>query len=217
MRRSSHTLTKRFADNNTKWGITVSLEIKTLVKDDLRAVIGDLAKLRISVFREWPYLYDGSVEYEENYLSRYVESDSCVLVAAIDQGRLVGAATAQPLKMETEEFRRPFEEKGIDISKVFYLAESVLEPDYRHHGIGHRFFDEREAFASRAGYKTATFCAVVRDVADPRKPEEYFSLEPFWQKRGYTKREGLMTTFPWKELGEDKESDKPMQFWLHDF
>jgi hypothetical protein len=26
--------------------------------------------LRIAVFRDWPYLYDGSLEYEREYLAR---------------------------------------------------------------------------------------------------------------------------------------------------
>ena len=43
--------------------------IQSLTGDDIRTVLPDLARLRMEVFREWPYLYDGSLAYEEDYLS----------------------------------------------------------------------------------------------------------------------------------------------------
>ena len=34
--------------------------------------ISDLASLRIEVFRDFPYLYDGDFEYEKKYLQTYI-------------------------------------------------------------------------------------------------------------------------------------------------
>jgi len=44
------------------------------------AHVGDIAALRIAVFREWPYLYDGDVDYEASYLSTYMRSPDSVVV-----------------------------------------------------------------------------------------------------------------------------------------
>jgi GNAT superfamily N-acetyltransferase len=65
-------------------------------------------------------------------------------------------------------FREPFAARGIDVTRLFYFGESVLLPEYRGHGIGHAFFDAREAAARRAGASAACFAAVVRAPDHPR-------------------------------------------------
>jgi len=44
---------------------------RTLTGDGLTAALADLARLRIAVFRDWPYLYDGDEAYEREYLRAY--------------------------------------------------------------------------------------------------------------------------------------------------
>ena len=117
------------------------------------------------------------------------------------------------LGAELEAFKTPFLKQGLDPENVFYMAESVLDPAYRGQGIGHRFFDEREAHARRLGFGEAAFCAVIRPDTHPLKPVDYAPLDPFWRKRGYEKLEGVVVTFPWRDVGENEETDKPMQVW----
>ena len=173
-----------------------------------------LAELRMRVFRDFPYLYDGDTAYERWYLERFAAAEHALVVAALAGDRLVGAATAVPLMAEHEDFRAPFTRHAIDPETVFYLAESVLLGEFRGQGIGHAFFDEREAAGRRLGLATAAFCAVVRPADHPLRPAGYRPLDGFWRKRGYAPVPGLTTTFPWKDLGEAEASSKPMQFWL---
>jgi len=191
----------------------VTIDIRRLTGADLKYALDDLAGLRISVFRAWPYLYDGTRAYEARYLSRYAETEGAVIVGAFDGKKLVGAATGAPLGDELESFRAPLEARGYDLSKIFYLAESVLDPAYRGRGIGHRFFDEREAHARSLGFTEAMFCAVIRPQDHPLKPKDYAPLDPFWRKRGYEKLNGVIVTFPWLDVGETEETEKPMQVW----
>lgn len=174
-----------------------------------------LADLRIAVFREFPYLYEGSHAYERRYLQTYVEAPESVLVLVRDGEAVVGASTGIPLADETEEFRRPFREHGHDAGRVFYFAESVLLPAYRGLGLGGRFFDEREAHARSLGrFDLAAFCAVERPADHPRRPPGYRPLDGFWQRRGFEKHPELRTTYAWQDLDEKEESPKPMTFWL---
>lgn len=193
----------------------MTLIVQALSDHAFDQAIPDLAKLRIEIFREWPYLYDGDLKYEETYLARFRRSDRAFLTVAKDNGRIVGAATALPMSQEVEAFRSPFETHGYDISTIFYFAESLLLPSYRGKGIGHQFFDQREAHARNFGnYSHAAFCAVIRPQDHPSKPPDYRALDRFWQKRGYEKQSGLTTRFSWKDVGEEKETEKPMQFWI---
>ncbi|TVQ38474.1 MAG: GNAT family N-acetyltransferase [Geminicoccaceae bacterium] len=192
----------------------IETTVRTLEGGDLVAALDGLARLRLRVFEEWPYLYAGSLDYERWYLERFARAPDAVIVGAFAGDALVGAATAAPLRHEHEAFRAPFEAQGHDVGAIFYFAESVLLPAYRGRGLGHRFFDLREAHARRRGYGFATFCAVVRPADHTLRPRDYRPLDPFWQKRGYAPVSGLVTQFGWQDLDQASETDKPMQFWL---
>ncbi|WP_045233668.1 GNAT family N-acetyltransferase [Deinococcus pimensis] len=191
------------------------MRVETYVGEGLRDVLADLARLRVTVFREFPYLYDGSAEYEARYLETYLRTPESLAVIVRDGERVVGASTALPLEAETPELRAPFEARGMDVGSVFYLAESVLLPAWRGRGLGVRFFEEREAHARRLGrFDTAAFCAVERPANHPRRPAGYEPLDAFWRRRGYEKRPELATALSWRDLDEDAERPKPMTFWL---
>jgi GNAT superfamily N-acetyltransferase len=194
----------------------LSLGVRPLTGAELQAALGDLAALRIAVFAAFPYLYDGNSEYERAYLTEFTASPDAVLVAAFDQARIVGAATASPLIHQDEYIRDPFVRRGIDPATVFYFGESVLLPECRGRGIGHAFFDHREAAARTWGASHASFCAVIRPPDHPARPAGYVPLDAFWTKRGYAPVPGLTGEFTWAEHGEAAESPKPMQYWMRE-
>lgn len=189
-------------------------ELRALTGTALESALDAVADLRIRVFRDWPYLYDGDREYERSYLQSYRDSDRAILVGAFDGDRLVGAATGTPLADHAEDFAAAFEGSGHALEDVFYCAESVLLPEFRGQGIGHRFFDLREAHARALGYRFCAFCAVIRPEDHPLRPEGYRPLDPFWRSRGYAPLPGVVAEFAWKDLGQAQETSKPLQFWL---
>ncbi|MFA7097079.1 MAG: GNAT family N-acetyltransferase [Gammaproteobacteria bacterium] len=191
------------------------LRIARLTGDALETHIPDLARLRIRVFRDFPYLYDGTPEYEERYLRTYIDSPESVIVLVFHGDQVVGASTAVPAEHETAAIQEPLKKHGYDPRRVLYLGESILLPEYRGRGLGVRFFQEREDHArSLERIDWTCFCAVERPADHPRRPTEYVPLDQFWTRRGYTKHPELRTTLSWKELDEPEESPKPMTFWL---
>jgi GNAT superfamily N-acetyltransferase len=196
----------------------MSVTIERLTGPALQAAIPAVSRLRISVFRDWPYLYDGDAAYEAEYLADFVQADSAVVIVARDGEEIVGAATASALTAHTPEFADLFAAHGYDPTAVFYCGESVLLPTYRGQGIGHAFFDAREAAArdSHVGYTHATFCGVIRSDDDPRRPPDYRPLDPFWRKRGYVPVPELVGSYDWPEVGSTNEIAHPMQFWVRE-
>jgi GNAT superfamily N-acetyltransferase len=183
---------------------------------EISARLDDVARLRIGVFRAWPYLYEGSFESEHEYLAAYARSKDSLFVLAFDEGEVIGASTGLPLADDTPEFHQPFVERGIAVESVFYFGESVLLPEYRGRGIGHAFFDRREAHArTLGGFRWTAFCSVDREDDDPRRPTEYRPNDAFWRKRGYQRRAGMTMHFPWEESGRG-EVDHPLTFWLRE-
>lgn len=189
------------------------MRIETLTGTAIEAVLDDLARLRIEVFRAFPYLYDGDMDNERSYMRSYIDAKQAVLVGAFDGDTLVGAATGTPLADHADDFAAPFEGFPIAMEDIFYCAESVLMPGYRGRGIGHAFFDAREAHARQIGATHSAFCSVIRPNDHPLKPSDYTALDPFWRKRGYAPLPGVKARFDWKDIDQSEKTTKELQFW----
>jgi len=189
------------------------IRVEALTGARLKAHLPDVARLRIEVFRDFPYLYDGDLDYEARYMASFAASADALVVAAFVGDAVVGASTAAPLATQMAEVREPFRVRGEDLSRYFYFGESVLSGAYRGAGIGVRFFEERERHARACGAAIATFCAVVRGRDHPARPADYVPLDAFWTKRGFAVAPGLLCQLSWKEIGAAEETPKTMQFW----
>lgn len=190
------------------------LKILRLKGQDIFPFIHELAKLRIEIFKSYPYLYDGDLDYEYNYLNTYVKCKESIMVIALDHDRVVGVSSAIPLEFETIEFQKPFLENGINVKDVFYFGESLLQVAYRGRGVYRHFFTEREAAAKEYGSKIAAFAAIERPLDDPKKPKDYVPLNSVWEYFGYEKHPELCMYYEWKEIGEVQKTSKPLIFWL---
>lgn len=196
----------------------MSIHVRAVSKEFARQHILDIAALRIKVFQDFPYIYEGSIDYEVKYLERYFKAPNGTFIFAFDENaiqKIIGVATALPLAEEEEFIQKPFVESGYKIEEIFYFGESVLLPEYRGRGIGNCFFDEREKVAlSFSQIKITTFCAVQRPTNHPMKPALYKPLDEFWIKRGYKKSSELTSEFEWLDIGESRETTKKMMYWI---
>jgi GNAT superfamily N-acetyltransferase len=191
------------------------LTFDTLSGAALTARLDALAGLRIKVFRDWPYLYDGDVAYEAHYLANFAASPGALVVAACRAGgEVVGIATCQPAREASAKLRASFQAAGLDENQLCYFGESVLLPEYRGQGAGVRFFEEREAQARRLGLSIAAFCSVVRNENDPRRPRDYTPLDGFWRNRGYEPRPDISTVMSWREVDDTRETPHVLSFWI---
>lgn len=189
--------------------------IRTVCGSDIAPYLDDVARLRITVFREFPYLYDGDMAYERQYLKTYSECDESFFAVVLDAGQVVGVSTAIPLKHEETVFKKPFIEHAWNVDGICYFGESLLLPSYRGQGLGLEFFRLREAFAQSLGdCQHTAFSAVQRPVDHPLRPSGYRPLDDFWKKRGYQPHPELIAHYGWKDVGQPVETAKPMMFWV---
>jgi GNAT superfamily N-acetyltransferase len=190
------------------------IDVRALQGAELEAALDEVARLRINVFRDWPYLYDGTLDYERQYLDTYRDNPGALLVGAFHEGRLVGASTSTPMEDHAPEFAAPFRDLGIPPEMILYGAESVLLRPFRGIGLGHRFIDQREAHARHLGRTHVAFCSVIRPDDHPARPAAYRTNDAFWRGRGYEPLPGIVARFSWKDLGEAEDTEKALQFWM---
>ncbi len=195
----------------------MKIKYELLNCDDISNYLLELANLRIEVFKEFPYLYEGSIDYEMRYLTRYQKSKNSLVIICLIDNKVVGASTCISLLDEDDDFKSPFLNKEWDIAKIYYFGESIIKKDYRGNKIGHEFFRLREEFAKeklQQHLKFTTFCSVIRKENHSKKPHEYRPLDNFWKRLGYSDDYNLFTEYSWKDIDKKIEDSKKMKFWI---
>ncbi|MGQ0620705.1 MAG: GNAT family N-acetyltransferase [Panacagrimonas sp.] len=190
------------------------LRIELLRGAGIARQLDALAALRIAVFREWPYLYEGSAEYELRYLDTYLRCERSLAVLVWDEASCIGASTVLPLADAEAAAQAPFREHGLAIDQIDYFGESVILRPYRGRGLGVRFFELREAHAREQGLALCAFCSVERPADHPARPLNDVPNDAFWARRGYRKAPEIRAGFSWPDIGETQSTEKPMSFWL---
>jgi GNAT superfamily N-acetyltransferase len=185
--------------------------IKLYKGSAIRPFISDIARLRISVFREFPYLYDGNYEYEQQYLSKFSQNPNALIAVAFNSEKVIGAFTGLPMRDEDPSILAaiPLENQ----SSSFYLSEVVLLKEYRKRGIGIHLFKTFEDFILQLNeYNRIYFASIIRPENHPLKPTDYKSADLLWAQNGYIKT--ATTCFlSWKEINEAEPSQKELAIW----
>jgi len=195
------------------------LRLETMTGAAIAPHIPEVAELRIRLFRAFPYLYEGSLDYERRYLEGYTREPRATLIRVLDGDRLVGVATAVPLASASDivaEAPRLFAQAGYDPATFYYYAEILVDPAYRGRGVAKLVYAERERLARQWGYRNLCLAVVKRPADHPLKPKDYVSPERIWQRDGFV-RTGIEFAYHWPTIQPDGmvvDQDNPMIFWV---
>ncbi len=190
--------------------ITEQILTGSAVEDSLN----DIASLRIEIFREFPYLYDGRCEDELNYLKLYsVTPDSFVIIVKEGE-KVAGAATGMPLRHEATELVEPFSGTSYPVDEIFYVGELLFYPEHRNRGTGMQVVRMvEEQIRSYSTYRYLTCATVVRTDDHLMRPADYIPIDRFLAHTGFNPLLGITTSFTWLETDGVKRSH-PMDFWI---
>ena len=180
---------------------------------------GKLPACRTTVFREWPYLYDGDVAYETQYLQRYTTCpdfllNPCAGGRRSSRGSLHGPTPGADLSAE---FKTPFEAAGEPVSAYFYCGESVVSPAFRGHGLGKNLLRRARSPCPHpppAIRHHTCFCAIERPLPDTRRPPAHRELHGFWKRLAYKRHPTLAASLAWKEIGSPTENPPHPPLWI---
>ncbi len=190
------------------------VEVRVLGSDEIGTHLEEIATLRQAVFRDWPYLYDGSLDYERQYVESYRDHPGALIVGALEGGRLIGVSTSTPMEDLSAEFAAPFNALGIPRSAILWGPESALLPPWRGQGIGHRFFALREAHARALLRTHVAFASILRPDTHPLRPAAARTNDAFWRRLGYAPLPGFRVEFTWTDVGAQSDTPKQLQVWM---
>lgn len=195
-------------------GLMNDIHIRSFTGSGLRPYLHGLAKLRMEVFQEYPYLETPDLYREMDYLRKIASCKEAIAVLIFDHSTLVGSALGYPLSLEDPTVLKPLIDRNFDISSSFLFGDPLLLTQYRGRGIGHHFFDARESHVQHLPkYKHICFYTFDIPACDPLKPADYVPLTDFWRKRGYIHHPEIHFELPWKSPKEGQIKMRPMSFW----
>ena len=175
--------------------------------------IDRIIQLRIQLFKGWPYLYEGSLEYEESYFEGYVSSDLSTAVLVLDHDQVVGCAIGLPVAESLKEIGQIFKDQGQPSGKSYYLSDLLLQEEYRGKKIGQNMVQTLEkAVMGLQDFSAIYLCEIVRDPKDSRKPPHLHSLDKFWDKQGYEIVPDWLIQLKWLEVGAKKPISHDLRF-----
>jgi GNAT superfamily N-acetyltransferase len=176
------------------------MEFQIATGQQFQQHINAIAALRISIFKEYPYLYDGDIQTETEYLKSYSKSKNSVLIIVKDKQKVIGAVTGIPLAEADEMFLTPFP-KNQSIHSIFYLGEILLLKEYRGKGIGYQMYRIFEDLVrQKKQYHKIAIAEVIRDQNDPRKPKNYISVHKLWERLGYIEHPEIVMQCSYKTV-----------------
>lgn len=196
----------------------MKITIETMIGSEGQKYIELLSTLRINTFREYPYLYEGNLDYEKKYVAGYLTSkQSLIAVAKVDE-KIAGISTGIPLISESDivaDAKLLFEQNNINPEHYYYYGEIIVLPEYRQQGLTKKLYAAKEKLVKQWGYQSVCFLTVTRPDNHTLQPLDYEPLDPMWKHLQFHKN-NLKINYKWPTLQSDGsviECDNEMEFW----
>ncbi len=190
-----------------------NIRMAALAGHEAKKYFEEIARIRITLFREYPYLYEGSQEYEREYLETYFRSANAVVLLVFDNDKVVGFSNSIPLAEESAELKAPFERQGLNLNDYLYIGEVMLYPEYRGQGFMRKFLEFHEDKARKEGYKYTVLMTVERPDDHSLRPSDYKSLDSMWRHFGYERLSAMRIHLAWTQVDTKREMENRLAIW----
>lgn len=192
--------------------------IKIISKENVPSILHFVSELRIKFFRDYPYLYEGNLKEEMNYLNWFSKLQDTQIVVAYQGDKPIGFLTGTAFIDFNEHFSGStaiFKNAGLNPTDFYYFSEIIILPEHRGKNISKKLFKVLENYATQKGYKAA--CLVNESYSfHPLKPSNYKSLDSYFQHLGYHSTP-LIIHYTWPTLQKDGSSsnqEHSLRYWI---
>jgi len=199
----------------------MNAKLEVFIGNEINNNIDDVARLRIEEFRNFPYLYDGNLEYEKNYLKCYADDIKSTLALAKVNNTLAGVSTGIPLISNSEivsGIDKIFLEHNLNPDSCYYYGEIIIKPEFRGIGLASLLYKAQDEVIKNWGYKQVCILTVVREIDHPMQPSDYKQKDGMWEHLGF-KRLNIIQSHHWPTIqpnGSVVNIKNDLEFWIKD-
>lgn len=200
----------------------MNVKIKILVGKETYRYCDLISQMRLDAFQEYPYLYNGNMNYEkeEEYVRQYSKDNKSTLAIATIDEKIIAIITGIPLVSDSEivsDARTAFSENGINSEDYYYLGEFITLPEYQGKGIANKLLLAQQELLKKWRFKYACLATVIRPTNHPLRPVNYKPTDDIWQKWGFRKN-SIVLKHSWPTIQPDgtvKQEINELQFWVN--
>lgn len=179
-----------------------------------------IAQQRIEQFKGYPYLYDGNMDFEYNYLNGYVSTPKSAFAIAFWQDQPVALITGMPLydfNKDVPNGLDAFKQAGLNAEEYYYFGEFLILPEHRDDSLISKLAAIFEDYVASIGYTKTCFMEESND-SHPLKPADYQEKDYLLLRDGYKKTSAVIGyTWPTFQLdGSIKEQTHDLNYWIKD-
>jgi len=181
------------------------VEYQLVQGSDMEQYVNDMIRLRLTVFRESPYFYDGTEGEERAYLEQHLHSEKGLFLIAKTGDHVIGMLSGTPMK-DRDDYAYPYVKNAIPTDSIFCLGELVVEQSDHREQIGlnlYQLFEEH--VRSLGSYDTISECVVLHPIAGEGKS--------ILMQVGGSKCPNLVYHCFWKEIDQEVSTDHVMEYW----
>ncbi len=194
-----------------------NLSIKVFKGDEISPYVKGITDIAIEVYKEYPYLYDGTEEEYLPFIDYYSHSSFGIASLLFDGDRPVGVAIGMPLNEMRDRFKDPLLAARPDenLEKIYYLGEFLLINEYRGKGYGKKLYKQLENLVKENGeYSKLCFCKIVEWDYHPLMPNGYLPMDGFWIKQGFEICDDITVSVYWDDVGTNENSIHHLVYWM---
>ncbi|MGY0216247.1 GNAT family N-acetyltransferase [Endozoicomonadaceae bacterium StTr2] len=174
----------------------------------------DIAAIRIGLFKEFPYLYEGDLTYETEYLETYFSQPNALIMLAFQNNKVVGYSSSVSLADELEEIKAPFSGDNVPLDKMLYIGEAMIYPEFRSKGMFRHFMESHEQKAKTEHFEQIVFMTVDREADHPLRPVDYRELGPIFEYYGYSKIPNKRVHMEWSQVDTGVDTTNTLSLWI---
>lgn len=181
--------------------------------DEARSYALQIATIRLELFRDFPYLYVGTIEDEYEYLSMYFNSRSSHLVLGFNsQNQLICYSSSIAVDDCTDDIKTP--SMSLGYKKILYIGEVMIRPEYRLRGLSRHCMNYHDRKAREGGYDAVMLMSIDRPYDHPYTPAGYRSLDSLWIKYGYQRVTSASIVQSWRQIDTDGSVLHQLGLWI---
>jgi phytanoyl-CoA hydroxylase len=205
----------RVADTNSR---ACAYRIELFSGDSFKEYIPFIARMRCEAYREYPYLYEGTLAQEEAYLTWLSRLKHTGIAIAFFNNTPIGFLSGTSLLDFDEHFSGAaalFNKEGLDAATYYYFTDVIIEPEHQGNGLSKKLFDLFESHSHLLGYTNACFVTEAHE-RHPLKPTDYRDLSPLWTRFGY-KKSSMYSVISWDTIGVgglSTQQEHQLQYWI---